>query len=316
LTRYIVHVIISTMSALAGPLPPSERLAFCASIAREIAQSTATYYDPEATHAYLRSPNGGGTLRSEEVTEDSEYFSHVSVGGLVTGDFLTEELLTDSGLPEGITPDGIVWSIITDRTKFPVHMRGEDKPDSMGISRHSWNYWDGRQWHTSISTRPGRETSHRAVWVSSVMVPEERMAMKAVTRQVRGVHQITEVYEGDTEQLEQDMSQVEVDPEARKWLNVAFASAIAMRKEVEASGKELRNFMPFYSTGYQRIGQLADRIALVKQADAGSVQRVNGVGTALANMYRGSAVIQRDSMRKRAYRARINGHPLPLPAAW
>lgn len=140
--------------------------------------------------------------------------------------------------------------------------------------------------------------------------------MKSVAAQLRGTHQVTEVYQGDIEQFEQDMSQVEVDPETRKWLNIAFASALTLRREVEASGVEQQNFMSFYGTGYQRIGQLAERIPLGKQDDDTAVRFANRVGTALANMYRGSAAIKRDSMRKRAYRARIKGRPLPLPAAW
>jgi hypothetical protein len=304
------------MPAPAGPLSPSERLAFCTSLAPEVAQATAAYYDPAAAHPYLRSPNGGGILlRDEEATEDFENFTQVSVAAL-PGYFLTEELAVRSGLPEGITPDGIIWSLITDRHKYPTRMRGEDKPDALGVIEHSWNYWDGKQWHTSRSTRPGGETAQRAEWVPSTMLSEELIAMRGVAAQLRGVHQITEVYQGDNEQFEEDMSQVDVDPETRKWLNVAFASALTMRREVEALGIEQQNFMSFYGTGYQRIDQFVERIPLGKPDDDTTARFANRIGTALANMYRGSAVIKRDSMRKRAYRARIKGRPLPLPAAW
>lgn len=138
MTRHSAHVIIPSMPAPAGPLSPSERLAFCASLAPEVAQVTAAYYDPAAAHPYLRSPNGGGTLQRDEATEDFEKFTQVSVAAL-PGYFLTEELATRSGLPEGITPDGIIWSLITDRHKYPTRMRGGINlihwglPDIVGI---------------------------------------------------------------------------------------------------------------------------------------------------------------------------------------
>lgn len=303
------------MPAPAGPLSPSERLAFCASLAPDVAQVTAAYYDPAAAHPYLKSSKGGGILLRDEVTEDFETLTQVSVTPL-SSDFIGEELITSSGLPEGITPDGILWSIITDRHKYPTRMDGGDKPDSLGITGHSWNYWDGKQWHTSRSTRPGRESAKRAEWVPSAMLSEEHIAIKAVAAQIRGLHQIAEVYEGDIEQFEEDMSQADVDPETRKWLTVAFASTLTMRKEVEALGLEPQNFMSFYGTGYQRTDRLTEDIPLGKQDDGTAARFATSVGTALANMYRGSAVIKRDSMRKRGYRARVKGHPLPLPTAW
>ena len=304
------------MAAPAGSLSPTERLAFCASLAPDIAQVTADFYDPEAPHPYLRSPYGGGVLLREVATRNLENFTQISVHGLSTGDHITAALLERSGLPAEIAPEGILWSIITDHVMYPATLRGTVQPKSYGMSAHSWSYWDGKKWLTSRTATDEQGELQKAEWVASTLMPEELIALKALTKQTRGLHQIADVYRGDTEQFEHDMAQVDVDLETRKWLNVAFASALTMRREVITSGEGMRGFMPYFGTGYQRTGQQTERISLGKEDDTDAVRYASKVAIALANMYRGSAVIKRDSMRKRAYRARIKGRPLPLPAAW
>lgn len=297
------------MAAPAGPLSQTERLALCASLAPDIAQVTAAFYAPEEPHPYLTSPGGGGILRRESVASDTEDFTNISVHGLPTSGLLTADILKRGSLPDGIPPDGVLWSVVTDRMVLPSSTNNTTVgSETSGALEHSWNYWDGKRWHTDRMVGSGKQ----AEWVSSTLLPDELVAMRALAMQTRGLHQIADVYGKGMEQFEEDMAAVEVDPETRKWLNIAFASAMTLRREIEVEGIEVRGFTNYFGTGYERVGQQTERIPLGGITPA----YVSSVAQALANMYRGSAFIKKDSMRKRAYRARMKGRPLPLPATW
>jgi hypothetical protein len=304
------------MAAPAGSLSPTERLAVCASLAPDIAQVTADFYAPEEPHPYLRSPSGGGVLLREVATRSFENFTQVSVSGIPVEGYLPPELLQRSGLPVEVPEDAVLWSIVTDHLMYPAHRDNTFQPQSSGMTAHSWNYWDGKQWHTARNAEPKQGVGERLGWVTSIMMPEELLAIRAVAKQTRGLHQLAEVYKGDVDLLEDDMSELDVDDETKKLLSVAFASALSMARTVEAVGLEPRGFMTFQYSGFQNISRLMDYIPTGKSYDQVSGVSVSSVEAVLAKMYRGSAFIQKDSMRKRAYRARIRGNPLPLPAAW
>jgi hypothetical protein len=305
------------MAVPAGSLSPTERLAFCASLAPDIAQVTADFYDPEAPHPYLHSTRGGGTLQREVATRNFDSFAQIGVTSFTVEGFATPERLAERGLPAELSPESVIWSVMTDHLMYPAPLNGDFDPQSAGTSDHTWNYWDGKTWHTGRKATSEEMAAGQSEWIPSTLMPEELIAMRAMTKQVRRLHQVAEVYQGDTEQLEHDMAQIAVDPETRKWLRVAFASALTMRHEVEEIGTELKGYTSYYSTGFQRTTTLLDRIPLGMTAEQIEARMYVGpVEQALAKMYRGSAFIKRDSMRKRAYRARIKGRPLPLPAAW
>lgn len=304
------------MAAPAGSLSPTERLAVCASLAPDIVQVTADYYDPEAPHPYLKSSSGGGILVRELVTPNSETFTIVSVHGIPAGGRMAQDLLERGGLPGEISEEQIIWSVATDHELYPATAENAYQPQPIGMTAHSWSYWDGKRWHTVRNGEPKQGVGTPMEWVSSTLVPEELLAMKAVAKQIRGLHQLAEVYDGDVNMLEDDMGQLDVDDEMKQLLSVAFAGSLSVSRELESIGLEQRGFMPYNRTGYQDITQLMRRIPLGKSFYDIEAGQIGPVGATLAKMYRGSAFIQKDSMRKRAYRARMRGRPLPLPASW
>ena len=291
-----------------------EQLAFCAQIAPEIVDITRAYYQPRAPHPYLTSPIGGGVLLRETFTRHREFFTQINTSA-VPAEAMP---LAERGLPTDIPPEAVLWSVRTSHGAFPSELDGRQNPIDAGVSEHTINYWDGSAWHTSRLFPPEERPNGQDEWAASSLQPEELIALRSLAQQVRGLHQIAEVYQGDAERFMADLAELRSTPQMRGWLNISFAGALSMRREVEAVGPKLRGFMNYYATGYQQFPQgMLERVPY--DAGAETLERPAFVGTsgsAITHMYHQSAFIAKDSLRKRAWRARKAGHPFPLPASW
>jgi hypothetical protein len=295
-----------------------DQIALGESLGPEIARLTRDYYYPLEPHPILSSPFAGGTLTHESLDGAAEHFSRVKAVGLSVGSVISSNILAALELSEAIPEDSIIWSVRTERLTFPAQLGGEMDKAPVRASEHAYNYWDGLNWHTARRSTDEAVAAGQPEIVASTLHKEEVLALQALAKQTRGLHQIAEVFHGDAGQFIALMDKLQVDPTTRRWLDIAFASSLTMAHEVAGSGRPLKGFMSYCATGYQRLETIIlDRFPHIKTE--GEEERVvpSAVSeSALSEMYRGSASLSKQAIRERSQQARESGRPLPLPASW
>jgi len=295
--------------------PSPAQTALCEKLAPVVIQITQDYYLPDRPHPYLLSTVSGGILRTIAVGRETEDFTQVDVNGVRVG-FEVNSDVAQYGLPP-LEPGTILWAIATSHESYPQHIDDINEPYSFGPYDRSLAYWDGTVWH-SVRAPQGEhldQGTREVMWKKSQLGPLESLARKAIANQTRGRQEIDEVYPGNPRGFIDHMK--EIPSSGQEWLELAFTEALGQIEELQTAGLALQNYMRYNLTGFQRMSAIQPVPRNSNDVDLGLTSNpVDPIKAALANMYRGSALLSEEAIQERARQATESGNPYPLPVSW